>query len=109
MIAPLVQLEALAHLRLSLIMGWACNPLHRVKNQWTAQKRGVVCHGHTAKSLIATLSRSHIEQRRQNHVFANYRRESHIKNGNARSFGLIALRTPRLPRFTFCATAEIET
>jgi len=31
------------------------------------------------------------------------------KNGNARSFGLIALRTPRLPRFTFCATAEIET
>jgi len=24
------------------------------------------------------LSRSHIEQRRQNHVFANYRRESHI-------------------------------
>ncbi len=30
MIAPLVQLEALAHLRLSLIMGWACNPLHRV-------------------------------------------------------------------------------
>ena len=31
------------------------------------------------------------------------------KNGNARSFGLIAFRTPRLPRFTFCATAEIET
>ena len=31
------------------------------------------------------------------------------KNGNARSFGLLAFRTPRLPRFTFCATAEIET
>ncbi len=26
-----------------------------------------------------------------------------------RSFGLLAFRTPRLPRFTFCATAEIET
>jgi len=26
-----------------------------------------------------------------------------------RSFGRIAFRTPRLPRFTFCATAEIET
>jgi len=55
---------------------------------------------------------SHIEQRRQNHVFANYRRESHItgrpKTGNARSFGLITFRTPRLPRFTFCATTEIE-
>jgi len=31
------------------------------------------------------------------------------KNGNARSFGLLAFQTPRLPRFTFCATAEIET
>jgi len=63
--------------------------------------------------LWVNLSRSHIEQRRQNHVFANYRREvAHPrtpKNGNARSFGLLAFRTPRLPRFTFCATAEIET
>jgi len=31
------------------------------------------------------------------------------KRQRARSFGLIAFRTPRLPRFTFCATAEIET
>ncbi len=29
------------------------------------------------------------------------------KRQRARSFGLIAFRTPRLPRFTFCATAEI--
>ena len=48
------------------------------------------------------MSRSHIEQRRQNHVFTNYRRESHIHR--TPSFGLI----PRLPRFTFCATAEID-
>jgi len=48
------------------------------------------------------VSRSHIEQRRQNHVFTNYRRESHIHR--TPSFGLI----PRLPRFTFCATAEID-
>ena len=31
------------------------------------------------------------------------------KRQRARSFGLLAFRTPRLPRFTFCATAEIET
>jgi len=58
------------------------------------------------------VSRSHIEQRRQNHVFAISPRVAHPrtpKNGNARSFGLLAFRTPRLPRFTFCATAEIET
>jgi len=58
------------------------------------------------------LSRSHIEQRRQNHVFANYRRESHITGRPktaTRVLSALAFRTPRLPRFTFCATAEIET
>jgi len=135
------------------------------------------CLSHFDLCLSSLMSRSHIEQRRQNHVFANYRRESHItgrpktatrvlsasmrsesqdcrdspctplqrsrrdvwktRHGchdrisnndgkptfsptiaesrtsqdaqKARSFGLIAFRTPRLPRFTFCATAEIET
>jgi len=34
--------------------------------------------GSTGYLVNVELSRSHIEQRRQNHVFANYRRESHI-------------------------------
>jgi len=81
--------------------------------------RSLASDGWTQASVIVQLqpakepdvSRSHIEQRRQNHVFANYRRESHItgRPKTATRVRSASLRSaPRLPRFTFCAISEIE-
>jgi len=60
-------------------------------------KEAVWCHDRISNDGKTTFSPTIAESRTSQ------------KRQRARSFGLIAFRTPRLPRFTFCATAEIET
>jgi len=97
---------------------WTC-PKKSDKLTGFAQRLGVHpprcrhgLHGHLhalqnklESRLCSKVSRSHIEQRRQTHVsptIAESRTSQDAqKRQRARSFGLLAFRTPRLPRFTY--------